>query len=321
MDSDMTLAMEKTSKAGGKRLLGWILLITMGSIVAGSLLAPFLFNGLVKLGQTDPRFAGLRDLEFDSVTSRCVLVVLLIGVAAMLKISGMMSREELGFKKDPRALKRILWGFLIGCLTLVCVYAAGWMAGVYSGRIVWKFNAITRLFHYLVGALVVGLIEETVCRGVIFGLFKRSVGLWMGAVLSSLLFALVHFARPAVPVGTVYGHWNSGLGLMGHLFGGVGWTPHFFPMVLTLFVMGMILCVFYDRYGNLYFIIGLHAGWVWVMRSGVLFFDNRKGAALRYLFGSCEEVVKGYVVLSASLLLLAVALYSWSRAKRIGASA
>ena len=302
-------------------MLLWILLIVAGSILAGALLAPPLFNGLVKLGQTDPRFPGLRDLEFDSVTSRCVMAFLLIGVAAMLKISGMMSLEELGLKKDPRALKRVAWGFLIGCLTLICVYGTGWMAGVYSGRIVWKLNVISRLFNYLLGALVVGVLEETVCRGVIFGLFKRSVGLWMGAILSSLLFAFVHFARPAVPVGIVYGHWDSGLSLMGHLFGGVGWNAHFFPMVLTLFVMGMILCIFYDRYGNLYFIMGLHAGWVWIMRSGVFFFDNRKGAALHYLFGDCESVVKGYAVLSASLLLLAIALVSWRRAKKSGASA
>ena len=317
----MTLQADDKSGAEGGRLLLWILLIVAGSILAGSLLAPPVFNGLVNLGQTDPRFPGLRDLEFESVASRCVLVVLLVGVVAMLKLSGMMSRSELGFEKDSRAVKRVLGGFLIGCLTLICVYTAGWLAGVYTGRIVWKLNTVKLLFIYLLGGLVVGLLEETVCRGVIFGLFKRSTGLWTGAVLSSLLFAIVHFAKPAVPVGIVYGHWDSGLNLMGHLFGGVGWNAHFFPMVLTLFVMGVILCVFYDLYGNLYFIIGLHAGWVWVMRCGVFFFDNRKGAALHYLFGNSESVVKGYAVLSASLLLLTLALFSWRRAKKSGAPA
>ena len=309
----MTLEMNKTSKPGGKRLLGWILLITVGSIIAGALLAPPLFNGLVRLGQTVPRFPGLRDLEFDSVASRCVLVVLVIGVIAMLKISGMMSRDELGFREDSRALKRIGSGFLLGCLTLLCVYVAGWFYGTYTGRIVMKLDVISRMFNYLVGALVVGVLEEAVCRGVIFGLFKKSMGLWWGAVGSSLLFALVHFARPAAPVGVVYGRWDSGLRLMGHLFGGVGWNANFFPMVLILFVMGMILCLFYESYGNLYFIIGLHAGWVWIMRSGIFFFDNRKGAPIQYLFGRCEDVVKGYATLSASLLLLAIALYVWTR--------
>ena len=85
----MTLQAEKKSRASGGRLLLWILLIVAGSILAGSLLASPLFNGLVNLGQTDPRFPGLRDLEFESVASRCVMVVLLIDMVAMLKLSGM----------------------------------------------------------------------------------------------------------------------------------------------------------------------------------------------------------------------------------------
>jgi membrane protease YdiL (CAAX protease family) len=142
----------------------------------------------------------------------------------------------------------------------------------------------------------------------LFGALRRCVGFWGGAVIASLIYSAVHFAKPRPPVGVVYGHWYSGLELIPQLFNTVDMGPQFFPLALTLIFLGMVLCAFYQRTGSLYFSIGLHAGLVWLMRIGGYFLE-RNEAQLPWLFGSGEVVSKSYIALFVMGAFMAVSLW------------
>jgi membrane protease YdiL (CAAX protease family) len=187
-------------------------------------------------------------------------------------------------------------GLLIGSAATAIIFFGGWVLGAYGIRETLKHGAIEKSVVYFVGALLVGFIEEGLFRGMLFGALRRSVGFWGGAVISSLIYSAVHFAKPKPPVGAVYGHWYSGLDLIPQLFNTVDLGPHFFPLALTLFFLGMVLCAFYQRTGSLYVSIGLHAGLVWLMRIGGYFFE-RNEARLPWLFGGGDVVSKSYIAL------------------------
>jgi uncharacterized protein len=222
--------------------------------------------------------------------------VSLLFFVPFLKRAGMRDWRGIGFLPDGNWWKLTGWGLLIGSAATAVIFFGGWAFGAYGIREALERGAIEKSVVYFVGALLVGCIEEGLFRGMLFGALRRSVGFWGGAVIASLIYSAVHFAKPRPPVGAVYGHWHSGLDLIPYMFNTVDMGPHFFPLALTLFFLGMVLCAFYQRTGSLYFSVGLHAGIVWLMRIGGYFFERHE-ARLPWLFGGDDVVFKSFIAL------------------------
>ncbi|MFH0954424.1 MAG: CPBP family intramembrane glutamic endopeptidase [Verrucomicrobiota bacterium] len=292
-----------------RRLLVWVLLLFAGSLVLGAVLAPYLFNALLWLGRHYPALSGLRDLEFEKVASRAVTGVALLSIIPAVILAKLTHLHSLGYKACDDWWKRVGRGLTVGAVAMAVVLLLGWSIKAYELRPQFEPNLAGKLVAYFIGALLVGVIEETLFRGALFGVLRRLMGFWGGAILSSVVYSAIHFARPEPQVGVVYGHWYSGLKLLPYMFNTVRWGGyHFFPIALTLFVLGLVLCAYYRRYGNLYFVIGFHAGLVWVMRIGSYFF-NREADQFGWLFGPSEVIAKAYISLLVVLTFLAVALW------------
>jgi len=157
----------------------------------------------------------------------------------------------------------------------------------------------------LAGALLVGLVEEAVFRGGLFGGLQESMGPVAAAFVSSFIFAVLHFAEPIPSAGVVRGHWDSGLSMVPDLFCGLLTGADVQPFILTVFVMALVLCLFFRRQGSIYFIVGLHAGWVWVIGAGgaLLTGMGEPGPFLRDPPGAA----RGYLALVVMLIFALVA--------------
>jgi membrane protease YdiL (CAAX protease family) len=97
----------------------------------------------------------------------------------------------------------------------------------------------------------------------------RKVFHWIFALLvSSMIYAIVHFLEPAPALQPITWLWTRTASRMLHGF--ANWhaiIPGFFNLTLA----GAVLALAYQRTGNLYFSIGLHAGWIfWVKTYGVV---------------------------------------------------
>jgi membrane protease YdiL (CAAX protease family) len=300
-----------------------IVAIFVLSVVVGGLLAPLLFNVLLWLGRNVEAFAGLRQLPFEKVTSRCVLLSVLGGAFVMMRCAGLTTAGKQGFRRGARWKGAVGRGFLMGGVTMALLLAAAWLTDAYvlrAGGMTGKLWLKT--VGNLVGAMLIGYIEEWLFRGVIFGSLRKAMGVIAAALISSAFFSAVHFARPENPVGVVYGHWYSAFQLMPHLFSsGDFYWGHEGYKAFTLFFMGLTLCLFYAWRGDLYFIIGLHAGWVWVMRIGDYIFDDRNREVLPRLFGPTPGIAKSGLALLMSALFAGVALgmYLWGRRRTASA--
>ena len=291
----------------GTRLLLWVLAVLAGALVLGSLAAPPVFNFLIALGRRHEALVYLRDLEFERVVSRSVLVAAIFLVVMTSRWSGLSSLGDFGFVRRKGWLKRVGRGFLLGSGSIAVLLLFGWAAGAYAFRSGAGEALLRGVLLYLAGALLVGFIEEGFFRGMIFGAFRRSYGIAGGAILASVVFSLAHFIQPDLPYGVVYGHWYSGLEMFPHLFNKLDFSIHSFPFCLTLFAMGLVLCSFYVRERDVYFIAGLHAGWVWVIRMGVDLFVKTPGRMM-HLYGYSSLISKSYVALYAIIAFLIVVL-------------
>lgn len=294
-----------------KRALGYVLGLFGAALLAGLMLAPLLFNILTALGRQVESLTMLRNLEFERVASRTVLLCAILGLLPALRIGGVKRAAQVGWTREAWRRPMFRW-MLVGVLLILAVSLVGLPAGVYRFAVDGWGETFGKLLLYLVGALLVAAIEETVFRGILFGVMRRAVGFWAAAMAASFMYAAVHFAKPDPAVAVVYGHWYEGFRMLPYAFFFPGGLEQVFPFALTLFVLGLVLCGLVERQGNLYAALGLHAGLVFSMRTGVYFLDRVRGVE-SFWFGRSAYLSKSYAALAVVLLLLVVVLRLRSR--------
>jgi membrane protease YdiL (CAAX protease family) len=105
--------------------------------------------------------------------------------------------------------------------------------------------------------IIVGLAEEFAFRGYLQYTLADGIGYWPAAVILSILFAAAHSGNPG----------ESKFGL------------------LYIVIFGLLFCLLLRRTGNLWWLVGFHAGWDW----GQTFFygvSDSGAPAYRNLFNS-----------------------------------
>jgi len=151
----------------------------------------------------------------------------------------------------------------------------------------------------LVPAAAASIVEETLFRGVLLGLWLKSARPLSACVASSLLFAFLHFLDP--PSGfaiTNPGAPTAGFQLLGCILFHFTDPRFFVTDFATLFALGMVLAWVRVRTGALWFSIGLHAGVVLAFKSSNLLFADVATHALRP-WGVGENVRSGLLPMLA----------------------
>ena len=123
-----------------------------------------------------------------------------------------------------------------------------------------------RIFLVGVGSgISVALLEETVFRGVMHTAIARESGAWTAALLTAPLFAVLHFfAKVRIPAADI--GWGSGFDLLVLSFAPLSHPALVLDSFLSWLVVGLILSLTRVLTGNIGVAIGLHAGWVVVLR-------------------------------------------------------
>lgn len=284
------------------RVLNAVLLLMLGAVVLACITAPWIFNALIHLGRTVEAWEGLRDLEFEEVMARLVLIYLVLGFVPAIRLGGARTSSAVGLVRGVDWKREIGRGWSLGVGSIAALY----MIALLLGAFVWSpagwGRVAARLPGYLVGGLIIGLVEEVFFRGALFGYLRKVVHWIPAAVVISLFFAFVHFLRPESPSGIVHGEWHTGFLLLPYAFYITARLEHYFPFALTLFMMGMVLSFIYQREGRLYHIIGLHAGWVLALQLGRTLFE-RNVEAWGFLFGAADNLARSWAALIMLLIL------------------
>lgn len=147
------------------------------------------------------------------------------------------SFPEYGLSWQGNLFTSLGLGFFLGTFSLVVTFIGEWIFGLLQ----WHWENLKRLPPLLLPLLLIGLwigiTEELIFRGFIINGLQQDYDLTYAAVISSLIFALLHLV------------WEQ---------------KYTLPQLPGLWLMGLVLVL--SRWadnGNLGIAWGLHASWIW----------------------------------------------------------
>jgi CAAX protease family protein len=278
------------------RALGIYILVVF---VGGALLAPWLYR-LAQVGAHV--FPKIAHAPFHRFVDRAFLILALAGLWPLLRALGVTSAREAGLVPPYGQIKRMAGGLLLGFASLALV--AG-MAIVFGDRILihnLSAHKIVGTFFSAIGtAVVVAVLEEILFRGGIFGGLRRVIYWPFALLMSSVIYALVHFLQHGEITGMIT--WHSGLDLLPQLLRGFADFQMLVPGFFNLTLVGILLGLAYQRTGNLYFSMGLHGGWIfWLKTYGAL---TANAAHAQSWFWGSGKMIDGWL----AFIVLAIVLF------------
>lgn len=286
------------------------LLVTMLALYVGGVV---LVAGTLSVPLHDlATSAGAHDLEMRRTLYRFAQLVALLGLVPLLALTGGVSAAAFGFAPGPprRWLAELGTGFAVGLVTLGALAAVllatglrvprpdvviepGWLAGVVASAVM--------------TATLVSSLEETWFRGGLHTLIARVAGPLSAIACVAAIYAALHFVRPpSLAEGAVPGPLD-GLDLLARSLGRFGDVQIVGP-ALALLAVGILLGLARLHTGRIAACIGLHAGWVLVIR--VLKKTTHMTAdPVRVRLVDGYDGVVGWVALAWFAIL--AALYAW----------
>jgi membrane protease YdiL (CAAX protease family) len=277
------------------RLLGYFI----ATAVAGGLLAPWLFWSAQALAAHGV-LPWLATYDFETFFHRALLIAAVAFLWPLMRAVRIRRRSDLGLRPNRTASRDIAAGIGLAAIPLICAALALLACTIYSIKSRRAWNGISTV---VLASLVVPLIEETLFRGAFFAVLAR-LGERTGAVLTSALFAILHFLK--APPGTSAGPtWYSGFTSIGHAFEQFSQPTMLLASFCTLFLIGCVLIHARIATKSLWLPIGLHAGWILV--AGVFGkLARRQTTALPWIGNNLLIGVVPLLTIAATWLLMII---------------
>ena len=239
-------------------------------LVLGALLAPWLFHfgrGLVHQGPLSdgppplPYLHGaLERSPFSRYFNRAVMIVAFLGMIPLIRSLRFRGWEDLQIRKNPCAIMDVFAGSLLagGFLLFMGI------SFLYLGFFIPEAEAEWDIIPKLLGtAIAVGILEELFFRGGMLGVCLRKMSLMAAVLLTSAVYAIVHFLKPPrLKLSEDEVVWSTGFEMLGRIFEKFSDWQTVTAEFLTLLVLGIVLAMARLRTKSLWLPIGLHAGWV-----------------------------------------------------------
>ncbi len=269
--------------------------------IGGALLAPLLYNSAQAVAAHGHGLSAVAKQPFHRYVDRSVLGLALICLWPLLRTMDIKSWRELGFANPAEKWRDIIPGILIGFGSLAIIAALAIVSGARKSHLPTSGHEIA---HHLLSAgtasILVAIVEEILFRGALFGSMRKVWRLGTAIFVSSLIYALVHFFQKVPEPQTVT--WSTGLAMLPQKFAGLTDVQVLIPKVFVLLVAGIILAVAYQRSGSLFLSIGLHAGWIFWLKS-YRFVSTPVNGTATWLWGT-DELINGWMALIVLLIVL-----------------
>ncbi len=281
------------------RAAGWFLAAIVGTLVLAALVAWPVYQFAQALQP---------DWQFHKVLGRFWQLLMLAGIAVVVRRLGLHGRADWGYGL-PRArfLRQAGAGLALGVATMLPMALVIVALGIRNPRP--DLDASMLLSGVAAGALtglVVALVEETFFRGLMFRAVLLDSGPVTAVWTTAIPYAAIHFfARVKIPQAEVA--WDSGIALLGSSLARFADPVAIADAFITLAIVGLLLGLVRHWTGNIAAGIGLHMGWVFVIKATSTV--TRHDAAARWSFLVSDfDAFTGWLVAAWSCAIL-LALY------------
>jgi hypothetical protein len=277
-------------------------LVYLGAVaVGGALLAPALYGLTAVAAEHFPVFEKVRQNPFHRFVTRSLMLTALAGLWPLVHYFGFRSWRDVGWVGLTGQWGRLGAGLALGVGSLAPLAACVVAFRVRQPLLAYTLTEYaSHLLNAGLAAVLVALAEETLFRGAVFGALRKVCPLAIALMVSATSYALVHFFAPARWVGPV--EWTSGFQVLGQMCRGFLEWKMLVPGFLNLTLAGVLLALAYQRSGNLYLSIGIHAGWVlWLKSYG--FLTQQVGEVNLWFWGTAK-LVDGWLATACLGVLL-----------------
>jgi LPXTG-motif cell wall-anchored protein len=252
---------------------------------------------------------------FSKIFNRTFMISGILLFFGFRRLLGIGTAVDIGLPRARFGGRDIAVGWLLAVASIAALGAVMTLYGVFTPFFRLALGeSIRRCASAFAAGAFAGLLEEVFFRGILFkGLFEQGrIRAYLGA---NLFYSALHFVKPsdAGPLDSL-----DLLAGFRHLVS--TFTPFLEPLPLLpgifgLFLIGCVLSFAFCRTGNLYLAIGLHAGWVFGLKTLRVFGDFRR-EHLEWMFGDLEPKIVSGVFTWIGILLVGVAVYWFTRKRR-----
>ncbi|MGF1614522.1 MAG: CPBP family intramembrane glutamic endopeptidase [Gammaproteobacteria bacterium] len=289
-------------------LLGYVALV----FFCGAILAYPIYQLL------DPWWDGAA--PFHKVVHRTLKLSALVALLPLMYWLGLVSRQHWGYGTNAGSFATGLGiGFLVGIASLGLPVVLLCLLEV---RVLTLLSEMTLpilaaiLAKAVVVGLVVGFVEETWFRGALFSVvsvLSRTAYPLSAIWITAVMFGLVHFIRTDYTVEPLEATWVDGFVVLAHsfhLFASSAFVDSFLALVAAGFLLGLVR----QRWGHIAHCVGIHAGWVVVIKSTQKMTEVNHDSAFAFLVGNYDGVI-GYLMFLV-FGLLGVGYYARIRSRK-----
>jgi membrane protease YdiL (CAAX protease family) len=241
------------------RASAWFLgVLLLGSLILGCIAYPFYL--LVEPIHAWP---------FHRVYGRLAMLVVVALLVWLFRHLDIRSKRDFGYGLPRRRFLRVslLWSLVgMGTAALGAAFILGTGLRALDPEFVpTGFNVLRIVANGLGSGIAVALFEETLARGAMHTAIERENGPWAAALITAFLFALLHFfAKASIPPAELA--WRSGFDVLVRSFAPLGTPSLVIDSFLSYFAIALVLSLTRVLTGNIAVAIGLHSGWVIVLR-------------------------------------------------------
>jgi len=241
-----------------------LLLLVLALLAVTAVASPWVAWGVMALLD--------RPFTFSRVYNRVFEVLLVVGLALTWRRLDLGTAAEIGLRR--RGWWRQLGiGLRVGFLGIGLGLVACALLGALDPEL--RYPPLKTVRKAALGAgaaVIIGIGEEVLFRGVLLRRLGRDFGVGLGVVLTTAIYAMVHAIGRGART-PLEGAW-SGVEQTAVLFAPLA-DPAKVPDLAGLTLLGLVLAAARLRTGGLWMSIGIHAAWVAVFRIGRLLFEIR----------------------------------------------
>lgn len=246
---------------------------------------------------------------FRSLVSRGGQVFLILGLYVISRGLG-FTWATLGFQRAfPR---QWAMGFALGVLMLG-LHGIGLIAldirALKGGGLPESGRLLGILGKALATGVVVALLEEIIFRGVLFGAVRKLSGAAAAVVISAFYYAGLHFLRSRWDGDPAGIGWGTGFRIAADGFAHLASIPldSFLALFAAGILLGLVRAIIPKSLG---ICMGLHAGWVFVIKTLKPLTLVIPNAPWSFLVGSYDRIIgylsAGWIGVLILIMLLAV---------------
>jgi len=246
--------------------------------------------------------------HFGKVCNRAFMIVAFIGLFPLLKQLQCRTKNDFGLNISKKNFfKEFSYGFLLGTVSLIIL---AYFYYAINLRVIRHGDLTTRLIQGLYSGICTGItvafIEEVFFRGILIRLLSKCTSITTSILVSSIAYSTVHFIKGNSSIKYQEIHWYSGFAYLSHSYS-LFLNPRFIGSFLTLFTIGVFLAKISLFRKNIAACIGIHAGWICILKATAKTTHCLKDSPYYWLVGNYDNFT-GY---GSFIWLIIVCLSVW----------